>query len=74
MERMTGLQFEALADLLRLRDGPSQKAAIGVLVHGQRPADAARACGLSPQAVSNVLTRCQRGIELARIVVGRPID
>lgn len=39
---MTSTQFDALAQLLRLRAGPQQAAARLVLVDGLAPADAAR--------------------------------
>lgn len=67
---MTAEQFEALAELLRLRGGPSQQAARLVLVDGLRPTDAARQTGISPQTVSNALASCRRGAELAQVVTG----
>ncbi|MDH1341528.1 hypothetical protein [Ectopseudomonas oleovorans] len=62
---MNAAQFEALAELLRMRGGASQEAARLVLVEGIAPAEAARRTGIKPQAVNNVLNSCQRGIELA---------
>mgnify|MGYP003594790097 CR=1 FL=1 len=67
---MTAGQFAALAELLRLRGGASQEAARLVLVEQLTPAEAARAAGCSPQAVSNVLASCRRGLELAQAAVG----
>lgn len=67
---MTGEQFEALAQLLRLRAGPASAAARLVLVDGLRPAQAAACAGCSPQSVSNTLAVCRRGIELARRAAG----
>lgn len=67
---MTDTQFAALAALLRLRAGPAQVAARLVLVEGLRPAEAARQAGCSPQAVSNTLAACRRGIALAQAAVG----
>lgn len=67
---MTAEQFSALADLLRLRGGASQEAARLVLVEKLPPAEAARMAGCSPQAVSNVLASCRRGLELAQAAVG----
>lgn len=67
---MTPEQFEALAELLRMRGGASQEAARLVLVDGVAPAEAARRVGIQPQAVNNVLNSCQRGIALARIAAG----
>lgn len=63
-------QFSALADLLQLRDGPSKRAARQVLVEAMSPADAARQEGISPQSVSNAVTRCRRGLSLAARVIG----
>lgn len=65
---MTTEQFAALAELLRLRGGASQEAARLVLVDGLAPTEAARQAGTTPQAVSNALASCRRGIELARVV------
>ena len=67
---MTGEQFEALAKLLRLRAGPASAAARLVLVDGLRPAQAAASTGCSPQSVSNTLSACRRGVELARRAAG----
>ncbi|WP_003294377.1 hypothetical protein [Stutzerimonas stutzeri] len=67
---MTGEQFGALAELLRLRGGASQEAARLVLVEGLAPAEAARQAGTTPQAVSNALASCRRGLELARVAAG----
>lgn len=65
---MTDASFSALAQLLRLRASPSREAARLVLVHGMRPAEAARSAGCTPQAASNAIARCRRGIELALAV------
>lgn len=67
---MTPVQFDALAELLRMQDSASHTAARLVLVDGLKPAEAARQAGTSPQAVNGVLRRCQRGMELALVVVG----
>ncbi|WP_443191416.1 hypothetical protein [Pseudomonas indica] len=68
---MTREQFAALAELLRLRSSASQEAARLVLVDGLSPSEAARQAGTTPQAVSNVLASCRKGIELARIAAGQ---
>ena len=68
---MTIEQFEALAELLRLRGGASQEAARLVLVEGMQPSAAARLAGTTPQAVSNTLASCRRGLELAALACGR---
>jgi len=66
---LTGDQFDALAELLRLRGGASQEAARLVLVDGLSTTEAARQVGLSSQAVSKVLATCRRGLELAQRIV-----
>lgn len=63
---MTHESFAALAQLLRLRQGPQREAARLVLVDGMRQADAARAVGVSPSALGNTLRACRSGLELAR--------
>ena len=70
MATLTDEKFNALAALLRLRDSPSRAAARLVLVDELTPAEAARAAGTTPQAVSNALASCRRGIALAQIVAG----
>lgn len=67
---MTNLQFQALAELLRLRAGPVREAARLVLVEGVPVGSAAVQAGVSQPSVSNALARCRRGMELARRVVG----
>lgn len=63
---MTETQFDALAQLLQLRNGRARDAARMVLVDGKRQADAARATGLSRSAVGNAIARGRRGLALAR--------
>ena len=65
---MTNDSFEALASLLRLRQGPQRDAAKLVLVQGKLQADAAREMGIERQALNNTLRACQVGIERAKIV------
>ena len=65
---MTGSQFDALAELLRMRTGASKTAARLVLVEGLTPAEAARQTGIAPQSVNSALRSCERGIKLARRV------
>jgi DNA-directed RNA polymerase specialized sigma24 family protein len=67
---ISDIKFGALADLLRLRDSPSREAARLVLVDGLKPADAARQTGTTPQAVSNALASCRRGLALVAIIAG----
>ena len=64
---MTPDQFQALSQLLRLRQGPQREAARLVLVDGMRQADAARLAGCSASALSNTLRTCRAGLELARL-------
>ena len=63
--------FDALAQLLRLRQGPAKEAARLVLVDGYRPAAAARQTGCTPQSASNTLARCRKGLAIARVAVGK---
>ena len=68
---MTADQFDALAELLRLRQSASREAARLVLVDGLRTGEAADHTGITSQGVSNAVASCQRGIELAGRIVGR---
>lgn len=67
---MTGDQFAALVTLASVRSGSVVHAAELVLVHGRRPADAAREAGLSPAAVSNALARLRRALAMAQRATG----
>ena len=69
-QSMNSDQFQALAQLLRLRQGPQREAARLVLVDGLRQADAARMAGCSPSALGNTLRTCRAGLELARLAIG----
>lgn len=67
--RMTHAQFDALSELLRLREGSTAKAvATEVLVGGVSVADAARHCGTSYNAAHQAIRRCERGVELSKII------
>lgn len=68
---MTPAQFEALAKLLGLHSGPATEAARLVLVDGLTAIEAAQQAGCSRQSATNAVTRCRRGLELARAVVER---
>lgn len=70
MDRLTAEQFDALATLLRLRDGPVRAAARLVLVDGDRQAEAARRAGTLPQHVYRAVKACRRGLNLARVAAG----
>lgn len=69
-QSMNEAQFAALAQLLRMQDGPSLTAARMVLVDGARPVDAAALAGISPPGASQAAARMRRGLELARIAAG----
>lgn len=66
---MTQAQLDALAALVGMRSGPALHAAGLVLIEGQRPSDAARDAGTTPQVVSNALARLRRAQALARQAV-----
>ena len=66
---MTDAAFQALSQLLRLRQGPQREAARLVLVDGVRQADAARMAGCSASALGNTLRTCRAGLELARVAI-----
>lgn len=66
---LTRPQFEALAELLRLREGSSaQQVAALVLVEGLEVGEAARRCNASYNAAHQAVKRCRRGLELAQVV------
>jgi TrfB plasmid transcriptional repressor len=62
-------QFNALAQLLRVREGTARQAAAMVLVDGHAQADVARLTGLSPAGVGNAVMRFRRGRALALLAV-----
>jgi hypothetical protein len=63
---MTPKQFAALAQLLRMQDGPSLTAARLVLVDGVPSGEAAAVAGISPAGASNALRRMRAGLALAQ--------
>lgn len=67
---MTEEQFQALAELARLPEGPTREAARLVYVHGARPSEAASQAGCLRQSVSRTLRLCRRAQELARQALG----
>lgn len=67
---MTADQFDALAKLLRVRNGKSRIAASLVLVDGLTQAAAARQTDLSTAGVGNVIASFRRGLELVGKVAG----
>lgn len=54
---MTPEQFEAIAKLIRAREGPARSAARLVLIDGKRVKVAAEVCGLTSQSVSKAVRR-----------------
>lgn len=66
---MTTAQFDALAQLLRVRAGKSRTAASLVLVDGLTQAAAARQTDLSTAGVGNVIASFRRGLALAQIAL-----
>lgn len=67
---MTEAQFAALAELLRLRGGPSQEAARLVLVEGVAVGAAAKRQGIAQATASKAVASCRRGMTLARKAAG----
>lgn len=62
---MTPAQFEALAELLRLRTGPSRDVSRMVLVEGFSVSEAARDRGISYHLAYKAVKRAQDGLILA---------
>ena len=54
---MTPEQFDAIAKLIRTREGPARRAARLVLIEGKRVKAAAEACALTSQSVSKAVRR-----------------
>lgn len=67
---MTNDQFLALAKLMRMASGPAQEAARLVLVDGLKPADAARATKVTPQAAGQAVKRVRAALKLAQTASG----
>jgi predicted DNA-binding protein (UPF0251 family) len=63
---MTPAQFEALAQLLRLRAGPAQEAVRLHLVQGLSVPDAARQAGVKYQLALKATKRAKGGLALAQ--------
>ncbi|MDO9148336.1 MAG: hypothetical protein Q7U52_11860 [Hydrogenophaga sp.] len=66
---MTPDQFAALAEMLRLRDGPARECARLVLVDGRSTIDAAASLGMQYRAAAAAVQRARQGFELARRAV-----
>lgn len=67
---MTDQQFNALAQLMRLRVSASSYALNLVLVDGLSVPAAAQQAGVPHQAVYKLQASAQRAIEAARVVAG----
>lgn len=67
---MTDAQFDALAELLRLRNGGAREAARLILVEGLGVTEAGARAGVSRQSAGEAARRCREGLELVRRVVG----
>ncbi len=67
---MTRRQLDAIAQLLRMQEGPSLDAARLVLLDGLTGAEAARRMGITPSGVSNAVARVREGHALALIAAG----
>lgn len=68
---MSPKQFEALAQLLRLRAGPARSAAYLVLVEGKAVSLAAATVELDYRSAHKAVQRCRKGLALARQIVGK---
>jgi hypothetical protein len=67
---MTDTQFQALAQLLRLRAGPAQEAVRLHLVTGLSVPDSARTAGVDYQLALKATYRAKAGAALAKTAVG----
>ena len=67
---MTNDQFDALAQLMRLRGGAAQEVARLVLVDGLSVSDASARTGLELRAAYYAVERAKQGLELARNAIG----
>ena len=67
---MTEAQFTALAQLLRLRNGPAREAANLHLVQGLTVPDAARQAGMDYRAATYSVKRVKEGLALAKTAAG----
>jgi hypothetical protein len=67
---MTAAQFDALAELLRLRDGPAARAARLVMVEKKTTADAARDMAIDYRVAYESVQRVKAGLALAQKAVG----
>lgn len=63
-------QFEALATLMRMREGATKNVAREVLVKGQSVADAARTARIDYVQAYKVVQRARKSLELVLKVAG----
>lgn len=70
---MTGAQFEALAQLMRLRQSPSCEALRLVLCDGKTPKEAEVITGAPWQNTYRQHASARRVIELAKVVADMPL-
>ena len=70
MPTMTPAQFEALAQLLRLRPGVTLDAVALHMTQGLSVPEAARAAGADYQLALKAVKRAKDGLALARLVCG----
>lgn len=67
---MIAQQFDALAQLLRLRGGPSQEVARLVLVEGLSIPEASKKTGVDPRLAHRAVKNARAGVALARVASG----
>lgn len=67
---MTAAQFDALAQLLRLRQGPAQEAVRLHLVDGLSVPNAARQAGADYRGATYAVKRAKAGLALAQEAAG----
>ena len=58
--------FNALAELMRMLDGPAREAARLMLCEGLSAIEAGARAGCSRQSATNAAARCRAGLELAK--------
>ena len=65
---MTNDQFDALAELMRLRQSSSREGARLVFVEGKSQSEAARQCGLSPQNINDRVRSIRHALTLIEVI------
>lgn len=69
-DSLSAAQFEALAKLISLREGPAREGARLVMVEGARAVDAAALLSVSVASVGNTLARVRAAKVLADVAAG----